>query len=156
MSSPRCHWSTHSILQRELACLPPPGLATLWGGSSTQRLWSSFLPTPPNKIHYLLSWVCPEWKLLSFLFIPWMFWQSFLPASLSQRFSALFSPVLPSLSPKPWVFWTSHVAKQFKSSMSASFFTQPFLSAESSYHCFHGFPPRISREALTNLLVQIE
>lgn len=62
----------------------------------------------------------------------------------------------PSLSPEPWVFWMSHIAKQFKPSTSAAFFAQPLLSAESSYCCFHDFPPCISREALTNLLVQIE
>lgn len=34
-------------------------------------------------------------KAPDLLFILWIFWQHFLPASVSQRFSALFSPILP-------------------------------------------------------------
>lgn len=84
-----------------------------------------FSPNSTDQDPKLFIFLCGSQTEASvLLLILWVFWQPFLTASLSQRFSALPSPdpAWPYLSLKLWLFGISHAAKEFKSSTEAATF----------------------------------
>lgn len=137
-----------SVLQRRnftSLSLLLPGFAALYGCSSAQRLWSFFIPTPPNKIQSsLFFWVCPEQKLLNF----------------RSQFGCLDNPSCQLVYHRGSVHCSPHcltlaLTKTLgvlnescsKSSTAATSFAQPF-SAESPDCCFKDFPPCHFQESI--------